>query len=337
MKKYLLPAGAAAACFMLLSYPSQAISAASGAMVLWAQAFAPVLFPFFVITPALCCPEATHLYQRLLGGWMEKLFGCPEKTAGALAISLMAGSPAGAIALGRVKEGMTLSQVSRALLLCSGLSPGFFISFLGEALLKNGGAGRLLLRSHVLSLVLSGLFLRKAFGKQKELCARESSAPFPAHPVNGAVLSMLTVCGWMVCFSVLSQMALILLPLPGWALLPFLEITGGCRQIVSLPLSPPCTLILLSFSCGFGGLSVFMQNSALFPQIKKARLLPGKLLHGLLASLFTALQIHLPSPLPGTLPIGKIGLTFACILPILVYFCVLKGGKGAPPSFAVES
>lgn len=135
MKTYAKPLGAALACALLLVFPGPALEAALEAMSLWARAFAPALLPFFAVTPALCCPEAAALYERALGRGMEGLFGCPGRGAAPLAVGFMAGSPAGATALSRVKEGMTRSPGYPDPVAQRGAQPAFLVASVGGAML----------------------------------------------------------------------------------------------------------------------------------------------------------------------------------------------------------
>lgn len=314
-RTYIKLAGAALLCALLLAFPGPALEAALEAMTLWAQAFAPALFPFFAITPALCCPEATALYEKALGRGMERIFGCPGRAAAPLAVGLMAGSPAGAAALNRVKENMTGAQATRALLLSAGLSPAFLVASAGGAMLGDPALGRVLLRSQIGAVLLGGLLLRRAFDAQTTpIQGGESPASQIQPPLRGAVLGVLTVCGWMVFFGVLARLTALLIPGLGPALLPLLEITGGCWQIAAYPLATETKLTVLSFFCGIGGLAVFLQNAAQVPEVKKRHLALGKLLHGTLCILLTWAQTALP--LPASIPLTpRTSLILACSLP----------------------
>ena len=324
-KAYLKAAGAALSCALLLAFPGPALEAALEAMELWARAFAPALFPFFAVTPALCCPEAAALYERALGRVMEALFGCPGRAAAPLAVGLMAGSPAGAAALSRVKDSMTGAQATRALLLSAGLSPAFLVSSLGGAMLGNPALGAVLLRSQIGAVLLGGLLLKRAFGgRQEPICGDSPAVQRQTPPLRGAVLGVLTVCGWMVTFGVLNQFIALAFPGLGPVLLPFLEITGGCWQIAAYPLPAQIRLALLGFFCGMGGLAVFLQNATQVPQVKKRHLALGKLLHGVLSGLLAWAQTALPPPsLPAFTPAA--GLVLACALPIAAALGVLAG------------
>ena len=91
--------GALGLVFLLLTWPAEALSAAQGAMRTWAGSVGPSLFPFLALLPALTCPAARRAYARALGWLMRPLFRLPGSAAPALLIGLLAGSPAGALAV----------------------------------------------------------------------------------------------------------------------------------------------------------------------------------------------------------------------------------------------
>ena len=126
---------------LLMASPSEALAAARQAIAVWAGSFLPALLPFFAVTPALSSDEAARLYAKFFGRAFECLFGCPGQLSGAAMIGLMAGSPAGAIAAGRLRGHATGAELTRGALLASGVSPGFMLSAVGAAMLGDARLG----------------------------------------------------------------------------------------------------------------------------------------------------------------------------------------------------
>ena len=83
--------------------------------------------------------------------------------------------------------------------------------------------------------------------------------------IADSVLAMLSVCGCMVLFSVLSALAARVAPLSLYAsaaLLSVLEMAGGCNRILSLGLPANKAAPIVCAALSFGGLSVFLQNAS---------------------------------------------------------------------------
>ena len=154
MKQIRWLAGALAAALLLMR-PEAAVNGAREAMAHWYYAVAPSLFPFMALMPLLTCEAALSAYESALGGIMERAFRLPGAAASALVIGMVAGSPAGCVAAARVAGRCRLSrgQFERLSLACCGLSPAFLISGVGAAMLGDPAAGRLLLRSQMLSQI----------------------------------------------------------------------------------------------------------------------------------------------------------------------------------------
>lgn len=312
MKRLRLIAAAALAVLMLI-FPGEALGAAIRALGVWAASFAPALFPFFVLVPVLTCEEALRFYEWCFGRVFGALFGCPGSAAAAVVVGWIAGSPAGSVAVSRVAMTgrVTRAHVKRMAMLSSCVSPMFLLSAVGVGLLASKAQGMILVRSQLISLVLSGLLFRRAFMKDDGPIpvaqARDQGA---AHTMREAVLQMLTVCGWMVLFSVIGEMLAQWIGRPAyWApLISILEVTGGCAAIAGLSLTAQVRLILLSAVCSFGGLAIMIQNMQNYRAfgVGYKQLLAGKAVHAALGAALTAAQLRwMPGALRPTFSAGQ--------------------------------
>lgn len=251
MKNYWLPR-VYAACFggcaaLLALYPQAVIESATQACGLWANKVMPALFPFLVISQLLtaCLPG--------------DLFTVP--------LSMLGGSPAGARLISL--SGADKSKAQRLSALCATVSPLYVVGTLG-------GDYRLLL-SHWLGAFTAWVMVcvRQFFLKRKALPSPDGATKpeSDANPnelnipqaIADSALAMLSVCGCMVLFSVLSALLVLVVPLSkplSAALLSVLEMAGGCEKILSLSMPPDKAAPILCAAISFGGLSVFMQNAA---------------------------------------------------------------------------
>lgn len=310
---YLKFGGGLLFALVLLMLPAQALDAAKNAMRVWAGAFAPALFPFFVITDALSTKEAQGLYRRAFGRLFEAAFGLPGQAAGAVMIGMMAGSPAGAIAVGKVK-GLTRAQARRAALLASGVSPAFLITAVGAGMLGDPGLGAVLLRAQLGALILSGVLLRRAWAGENQAMDFADASAAPTG-VRGAAVNMLTVCGYMIVFSVGARMISLLLPGGAWPamLLGLTEVSCGCAALSASGLAREAALVLLAAVCCFGSASIIAQCLGRLRGLGAAQFVLGKLLHAILGAGLCALQLRLPLPVTERL-LPPVVLAAACVL-----------------------
>ena len=244
--------------FLLLLWPAEALSAAQGAMRTWAGSVGPSLFPFLALLPALTCPAARRAYARALGWLMRPLFRLPGSAAPALLIGLLAGSPAGVLAVERVSEGLPRGEARRLGLMCAGVSPVYLVGGVGTALFGSAEMGLWLALAQAAGQLLLGLLLRGRFAEEAELLPalpeREREAP-----VRAAVASVLQVCGYMALFSVAAAMAAKLLGgAAGDLLLYIADMPSGLARVAQTG----APWALAGAVAGFGGLCIAAQNIA---------------------------------------------------------------------------
>ena len=144
----------------------------------------PSLFPFLALLPMLTAPAARRVYARALGWLMRPLFRLPGSAAPALLIGLLAGSPAGALAVERVSEGMPRGEARRLGLMCAGVSPVYLVGGVGAALFGSAAMGLWLALAQAAGQLLLGVALRGRFAEDAETLPvfpeREREAPVRA-------------------------------------------------------------------------------------------------------------------------------------------------------------
>lgn len=227
---------------LLMLYPQDAMEAARNACRLWATGVMPALFPYMV-------------FSQLLAS------GCAGSGGPLVPLSMLGGSPSGAKLI--ELAGLSPERAQRLAALCATASPLFILGTLS-------GGMRMLL-AHWLGALVAWAFVRLLTHRHKEEPLPTGRKTVEAvrlglpEAVRDAALAMLSVCGCMAVFSVLSALLDRLLPLPG-ALSTFLacvlEMAGGCAKIQALGLPEAIAAPLLCATVSFGGLSVFMQNAA---------------------------------------------------------------------------
>lgn len=252
---------ALASAFMagILASPYDALTAARGAMETWYMSVAPVLFPFAALMPVLTSPEASSVYDRILGRMLTRLFALPGRTASAAVIGLIAGSPAGAMAVARVarQEKLTPRQAAQLAGLACGVSPAYVISGVGAALLGSPAMGWRLAGAQVVSLILCGVVFR--------ISIIEGTADYHASQTNSeggiskAVSTVLMVCGYMIMFSVGSAVVMRFAGEGIWAVTAFCDLPTGVVMAAERQASP----VFIAALVGFGGLCIGAQNMSL--------------------------------------------------------------------------
>ena len=334
----LLGGGLLASCVGLLCFPREISACVRQALELFASTLFPALFPFFILTTLFVELGFSQILGTLLRPIMERLFHLRGVCAGALALGLIGGYPAGAnaaVTLYRQKQ-CSKEEAQALLAFCNNGGPSFVLGVVGSTVFQDFRCGVLLYLVHLTAALLTGIFCchRNAATparKQPSSPVICSSTPFPVafiHAVTGAFQSLLHICAFLVCFRVITELLILtklpafltqtlsgLFPLPPtlWdgLLFGFLELTSGVVALTDGTLTQ--RLLLAALLLGWGGWSIHFQTLTLLADTDLSPLpyLSGKALHaGLSAALMGVLLV------PGLrLPLLSV-LCAARILPI---------------------
>ena len=254
--------GALGLMALLLSRPQAAALGASAAMANWYASVAPALFPFLALMPLLTCPEAVGAYERLMGRAMRVLFDLPGGAAPAMVIGMVAGTPAGTIAARSIaaQSNMNRGQLHRVAVAVAGFSPAFLIGGVGAGMLGSAAMGWKLWQAQLLTQLTLAVLLRRAW-RQRVQSVPEMSGSAGEQPVRAAVLTILSVCGYMALFGAVNGVAATYIGRrTADALLCLLDVPSGALWISARPMARMWKPVLLAGMCGFGGACIAMQS-----------------------------------------------------------------------------
>ena len=268
----------------------------------------PTLFPFFVLSGFLNRVGLPGILGRLLAPFAVRLFGVSGAGASAFVMGVLGGYPAGAAYIADMERSgsITVREAERLLAFCNNSGPAFIAGAVGMGVFASVRCGLILYGIHVFAAFLTGLVFR---GKQPcgEIQAVQLDTADPALALVGAVrqatASILSVCGFAVCFSVVLNVldtggALSALCMEIAARFDFeprfvramltglLELGSGAAAMQGLRPCPE-SFALAAFLLGWGGLSVHFQTLAVLAEsrIKGTLHLAGRLLSAVFAAL----------------------------------------------------
>ena len=259
MRKLTRPLAALAFVALICLDPAGAAAAAREALARWSTQVAPALLPFLIAIPALTCEEGLAFFGRAAGGFM-RFMRCPARFASAWLTGLLSGSPAGAAALAACAGSCGNGELLRGALLCSGASPAFLLSAIGAGMLSDPQAGWTLIGAQLLATFTTGLLMRPL--PDTAPCAPNGAGGRPDPPaIQGAAQSLLMIGCYMTLFAVLTdQLTRLLGPAFRTPLAMLLELSGGCRAALALPLPAPQRLAVTAAVACMGGASVCAQS-----------------------------------------------------------------------------
>lgn len=269
----------------------------------------PSLFPFMVLATLLPVTRAGWALSAP-ARWLGRLYGAPAAAAPALLMSWVGGYPAGARALAQLVDSrqLTPTQAQRILCYCVHAGPAFLVTVVGAGIFGSAQLGLALWGCQL----VAGILVARLLGRIPRSAARQSPPPlaFPSFStalvssVSSAAGGMVAVCAFVLLMGggvamleatgTLGRLAQLLSGLTAGWLTPAaarvllaggLEVTVGTAAATAL--TPLEALSVLPFLLSFGGVSVACQLAASVEarQLSLGRLLPARLLHGLLTQL----------------------------------------------------
>ena len=245
----------------ILARPEAAVAGAQRAMRLWYSSVAPAMFPFLALLPVLTGPDACAAYDVVFSRLMRPLFNLPGAAAPALVIGMISGSPGGALAVRRVaaEAGLHRSEARRAALALTGLSPAYLILGVGQGLYGSIALGvRLTIIQIIVQLCLLSL-LRGFKGSGDDEIIASMQGERNGSPIQGAIESLLSVCGYMVLFSTMCcVVASFVGEAAGTAMLLISDLPSGLAGLASWDISGK--MLIQGAAIGFGGLCIAAQN-----------------------------------------------------------------------------
>ena len=231
---------------LLFARPAACIEGVRTGLDCCARQVIPALFPFFVVSALIAAsPLARWLGLAL---WPYTRFGLgirDSRAATALLLAWLGGFAVAARVVAQMySEGVVDRRQAQLLLVCGvGSGPAFVINTVGCLLLGSPQLGWCIFAALLLADLAAGLLARLLLPAANETpcgaapsTGRTADVSFVA-AVQGAVQSMLTVCGFVVFFSFLTGSLGSFLPPDGpvrAVLAALLEVTGGCVQASGL-------------------------------------------------------------------------------------------------------
>jgi len=279
-----LAVGASICAMAALIFASeQVISSCRGALTLCCELIIPSLFPFFLLSILMNRLRIPTYLGKIIAPFSKLIYRVSGSGGTALMMGLCGGYPLGAAYIADMRKSGLVSrdEAERLLAFCNNSGPAFIIGAIGTGIFHSSAVGLYLYGIHIIAALITGLFFRHGLDESGTTLQTPSPLPFAqafTETVKDAVISVLNVCGYVVCFTVLVGLldadgffSLIIGHLSHmsgaelhWVrafLTGILEMGSGTGQMQGLNLLP-INLALAAFLVGWGGISVHFQTMA---------------------------------------------------------------------------
>ena len=259
------------------------IKSARDSLLICGKTIIPSLFPFMVLSELILLFRIDKLFDKLFGKPFEKIFKAPREAISAFVLGILCGFPVGTkLSYSLYEKGkISNDELLHLLLFCNIPSTAFIINTVGISLLGSRRAGVFIYISQIIALAVVGIaYPRILIIKKTTIEApstlKSSHTPLAARltqSVSGAVMGILSICGFLIFFSVLcgilydiSEKLRLCAALP-LTLSSILEMSNGCiRASQSLPNNK--AFILSATILAFSGLSLHFQIFSLCKGVK---------------------------------------------------------------------
>lgn len=316
---------------LLFVFSNSNIIAVKESILLWANCVVPSLFPFFIAVELLNYTDIARSLGKLLNGIMRPLFNVPGVAAYALIMGLICSSPIGAKITLELYENklITKNEAERILAFTNNTGPLFIIGTTGILLFGSKTIGYLLLITHILSSLTVGIILGIKSRINDETSTSYDNNYYKNSIIKsesadnldlGSAISIsikksisliLQIGGFMALFAVIISILneskafyfielvfeKLFVPkdITEGLLTGLMELTTGLN--VTAKIQTPylsVNIILCAFLLGFSSISVIFQVISIISKsnLRAKTYIYGKLLHGLIAMLYTAILIR---------------------------------------------
>lgn len=302
-----------------------AVSGVRDGIELCLNTLIPSLFPFFVLSSLITGSIAGRTIGSLRS--LCKFCRMSPGTESFLAVGILGGYPVGAANISAALSGGKLppEEAMRIAIFCNNAGPSFLFGILGP-LFPSPFWLWLLWAIQICASILTGCLLPGGFANPIR--------PDDPHPtslpesLNRSIRSMALVCGWVILFRMvlafLQRWFLWLLPVPVQvAFTGLLELSNGCLALSDIN-SHALRFVLAGVMLSLGGICVWMQTKAVFPQLNLSRYIGGRTLHCLLCLWLSGLLLPI---LTGVAPGSELPITFSVAISGIILLLILRKRK----------
>ncbi len=283
--------------------PSAFLGGAARGLLICSQVIIPSLFPFTVFSLIIFNCDILGFSKKFLGKISYFLFGLPANAFLSFIMSCFGGFPVGAKLVTNLYENDYINQNTAKRMLYYSVNPGpaFVIVAIGTAILSSKETGIIIYFSNIIaSIILCFIFSfseRKEFRPVKNIIRkRKSISDIFVNSVSDAAASIISVCGFVILFSSISEMLREVLTFKNAEyIIALSEISQGAPLVAK-------NIYFLSFLTAFSGFCVHFQVISVAKNIEinyfkflLARITSGLLSAGITFLLMKIFKITLPA------------------------------------------
>lgn len=242
----------------------------------------PALFPFMLLTNYMISHNLCQYISYFFYPFLSKIFHVSRNGCFAVLIGFSGGYPMGAKTINDLysKNIISIHEAQYLCTFCNNCSLSFLMNYIIYTCLNNLNSDNILHidTKGIIALVyvpaiIVGILNKLFFKKEKSYkeifsTRKETSSTNSYNIVHSSIISMLNLCVYVICFSILVEFVHHF-PITSFykcIIVSLVEITSGCKYTSTQLPYGTLQLFVLLFSCIFGGLSITMQSISQFKE-----------------------------------------------------------------------
>lgn len=291
--------------FFMITSSKEVIESVGFSISIWKDNLFPTLFPFFVVSNLLMNYGFIEIIGKVFNPIMRRLFHLPGRCGFILAASLFSGFPSGAKYTNDfvTNKKITKEQGERLLTFTHYSNPLFILGMIGSVLLNNQGLAFIILVSHVIAGILTGMIMNRSYPVpvlekekhfQKKSVSTKTFGELLKSSIFDSLNTMFLLLGVVTIFLIITTCIHELFHFPDiiQAILSgILEMTQGVKMVSTLRIPDVIKASLLVGIISFGGFSVHLQVISIISSsnLKYKPFLLARMIHSFLAMGFVFL------------------------------------------------
>lgn len=309
-KKNLAPLFALILIILFFVQPEIVREGALDGVLLWYRKILPILFPMFILSNILLQYNLIYILLNKISKVSKKVFGSSLAIIPFI-IGIISGYPSGASVINTMVKNkrLSLAEANYLLSFTNLCSFQFISAIVILSMLNNYSLLPYVIIPHYMGALILSFLLKKEFCEIKyriddTQLRTESFNKVFSNSISMSLSNILTVCGVIIIFSILSKYIITILPITNTSnintifsslIIGILEITNGCNIISTSLLSIETKIIIINFLISFSGLSIIFQTITVISNfhVKLHKYILVRFVHGILSAVISTIMIIL--------------------------------------------
>ena len=292
--------------YFLIAQNNLVLESVNFSISIWKDNLFPTLFPFFIVSNILIKYGFIEIISLFLSKPMEKVFKLPGSCSFVVISSLFSGFPSGSKYTKELLDNniISIDEANRLITFTHYSNPLFILGFIGNIILNNRKIALLILISHILGGLITGIIISKnskltISKKYRSNYDNISFGTILSDTILSSMNTLFLLLGIVTIFSIITSLISNLFSLSLFSksiISGILEMTQGIKNISNINISFYLKSVFIISFISFGGLSVHMQVFSILSnyKIKYKLFFIARIIHSIISIFIFSILYYIP-------------------------------------------